>query len=324
MLTLSGSRLSDFQSCARRLVLSREWQAARWRPKALFDHCLRYAIFEVSAGNDPILCAQGATQKFVEGCTDPGIDVIGDPYSQAKDYCAMLETIIRCLGKIVLLKLHRVPPVALDSDTRWDPLAWADDTGELHRWITVSEWNQDSLFREMHGWHAFGDMAVLALPMTIHSVHIGTMRNGRRSSTWARGWRHPAMNKLRFRQINGEAFHGWRAMFLADQPAAWDSWADQIHAEGAATALIQHTKVNAPSEAVCEDTRRQIRTLASEMRFVLEAQTPFHMLPMSRSACDGIVPCPWQTACYAEHPEDTTRFHGIYRSRADQHVVRSG
>ena len=320
MLTLSGQIVSDYQSCERRVLLGREWQAARWRPKVLLDHCLRLAIFEVSNGADPVACAEGATQRFVEACTDPGIDIIGDPYSQAKDYCAMLETIIRSLGRIVLLKLQRLAPIALDDDTRWDPMAWADDSGELHRWITVSEWDHDVLVREVHGWHAFGDMAVLGLPMTLHAIHIGQMRRGRRASTWARGWLHPTINRLRFRQVDGTAFHGWRAAHLADlNPARWDEWADQMFQEGVVTALIQHPRINAPSPAVCADTLRQIRSISAGMRFLIESEAQFHQLPMSRSACDGLVPCMWQHACYSETPADTTRFHGIYRSRQGQH-----
>lgn len=321
MLTLSGQIISDYQSCERRIVLGSEWQAARWRPKLLFDHVLRWAIFEISNGADPVAVAEGATQQFVEACTDPGIDVIGDPYSQAKDWCAMLETIIRCLGRIVLLKLRRLQPIRLDDDTRWDPAAWADDTGELHRWVTVSEWDQDALVREVHGWHAFGDMAVLGLPMTLHAIHIGQMRKGRRASTWARGWLHPTFNRLRFRQTSGKAFEGWRAAHLADiHPPQWDKWAEQIFAEGASIALTFHQRINAPSPSVCADTTRQIRTISAQIRYVMESQTPFHILPMSRSACDGHVPCMWQHACYAEHPEDTSRFHGIYRSRSGDYT----
>lgn len=321
MLTLSSTTLSDYQSCERRIILGREWQAMRWRPKSLFDTCLRYAIFEISNGADPVLCAQGAVQKFIEACTNPGIDTIGDPYSQAKDWCAMLETIPRCLGRLVLLKVRHLDNVKLDDDTLWTPLAWADDSGELHRWITVSEWNQDALARELHGWHCFGDMAVLGQPLTLHAIHIGQMRNGRRSSTWARGWRHPVLNKLRFRKTDGQKFDNWRATYLADQsPARWDAWAEQIQQEGAASALITHVRINAPSDATIADTQRQIRSEAAAIRFLTESQTQFHMLPMSRSACDGLVPCPWQHACYSDSPTDTSRFHGIYRSRANRYT----
>jgi hypothetical protein len=319
LLTLSGAVLSDYQACERRIVLGREWQASRHRPKALFDHCLRWAIFEISNGADPVQCAAGATQQFVEACTDPGIDVIGDPYSQAKDWCPMLETITRCLGRLVLLRLKRLAPVQLDDDTRWDPAAWADDSGELHRWVTVSEWDQDALVREVHGWHAFGDMAVLGQPMTLHAIHIGQMRKGRRASTWARGWRHPVIQqRIRFRQTDGKPFEGWRAVHLADLPARWDEWAEQIFAEGAVTKLIQHQRINAPSAAVCIDTAQQIRTEAAAIRFLLESQTLFHQLPMSRSACDGHVPCIWQNACYTEQPMQSLA--GLYRSRLNQHV----
>jgi hypothetical protein len=324
MLTLSATALSDYQACERRIVLGREWQSSRWRPKVLFDHVLRHAIFEVSNGADPVLCVQGATQTFIEACTNPGIDTIGDPYSQAKDWCAMLETIIRCVGRLVLLKVKHLDNVRLDNDTLWQPSAWADDSGELHRWITVSNWNEDALARELHGWHTFGDMAVLGLPMTLHAIHIGAMRNGRRASTWARGWRHPVINKLRFRQTDGTAFKGWRATFLADQsPANWDGWAEQIHREGAASALMSHVRVNVPTDATIADTQRQIRSEAAAIRFLVESQTQFHMLPMSRSACDGLVPCMWQHACYSDTPSDVSRFHGIYRSRQDKYTARS-
>src|SRR5258705_7349655 len=153
-LILDAPTITDWQSCKRKYLLHKEWRPVKWRAHSLFDACLRQAIFAISNGKDAITMASDARAAFLLAAANPGLEVPqgSQPYTIAKDWCTMLETILRAVSRLTLLTLHEPAYVPLDQITVWQPLAWADDTGQLHRWITVDRWDEDTLYREMHGW----------------------------------------------------------------------------------------------------------------------------------------------------------------------------
>jgi hypothetical protein len=322
---LDATVLTNLQSCQRQALLFADWQPIKWRPKSLFDHCLRNAIVTLSSGIDAATVAIEARAEFMEKAANPGLDILGKmkpgygPYTIAKDYCAMLDTILRSLSRLTLLKLSPVP-MTVD----WCFLSRQDDLGQLHRWITVDHWDEDELTRQLHSWYTIGDVVFAEAPMMIHAIEIGRQQNGRRSSPWARIFKNPDLPnlKLRFRgktqwsdgvrsstgkhetrKKSGE-LKGWIPVYLADMlNFSPDAWVEQLWNEGLAQELVHHITVNVPSEPVCQDTRIQIRTEAERLHRLLEGHTAetWATLPMSRAACDPPGrPCPFQPACYSE------------------------
>lgn len=311
-MILSGTLIADHQSCVRRTPLSARWRVLRWRPKSLFDACLRRAIVSLSHADDPIKVAALAVETFMQAAANPGLDLIGqNPYELARDWCVMLEILIRILSKTVLLSLTDVPDQDLCGNS-WRVMAHADDSGTLHRWITASRWDEDDLSRELHGWHSFGDIVMTGQPMRLHVIQIGQMRRGRQVGPWARGFKHPTMpwTKLRFRRPGGEAFNGWKGVQLSELKPDYDAWATQMWDEGMSS-LISHLDIKVPSEAACACARGQLLAVASQIQTV--EHSDWNLLPMSRSACDGIVPCPWQDACYGNGQIESL---GLYQRRA--------
>jgi hypothetical protein len=303
MLTVDASSLGDKQSCLRKFVLGLSWRAPRWRPKALWDACLLSGILSiVQDGVLPAAAAAASRLAFLQAAADPGLDITVDPYRAAQDWCAMLETVLRSLAREGLpQRLTEHPPVPLSLATKWAPLAHVEDR-TLHRWVSVDHWTQNNLARELHSWRTLGDIAATKLPMMIHVVEIGQMRAGRRFSSWVRAWKHPAMPSLqmRFKGKTPGALKSWRPFYLSDSHITPDDWTEQLWKEGAAKEMLHHVQVKVPTDEQCAAVVLDILTEALEMETLKKMETPWNGLPMSRNACDGMVPCPFQNACYSE------------------------
>lgn len=218
----------------------------------------------------------------------------------------MLSTIIAALAKAPLLVTKMAHDERIATGVNWRFASRADDSGMLHRWITVDTWTNDDLARELHAWRTIGDIAVAAAPMTLHVIVIGRTRDGRRASAWARGFRHPTIPnfKMRFAAKGGKPLKGWTPFYFADDVTAnADDWVDQMITEGVAERLVHHVSVRMPSPAVIADTKAQIIAEAADMQDAIEdARSPWSAMPMTRAACDGpFVPCPFQWVCYDEH-----------------------
>jgi hypothetical protein len=344
-LILGAAALVSYQECRRRFLLQSDYLPTKYRAKSLFDNCLRGAIFALSNGSDPITLADDASSRFMQLAADPGLDLpAGNPYVLAKDYVAMLNTIVRSLAKLTLLTIKQPPPEQLSADVQWRVRSWADDSGTLHRWITIDSWSDADLIREMHSWFSAGDMAATGAGMILHVIEIGQVRrvasrvakngtgryggNGiypemRRASPWARGWRHPAIPQiqaLRFKRPGGEGFTGWEPIYLADSRQNPDDWVEAMWKDGAAQALVHHLTVDALPEQARKDAVEHILAEASAMQSL--AGTRWQSLPMSRNACDGLVPCSYCNACYPNSMVDPAA-SGLYKLRSGIHPMEA-
>jgi len=320
-MILDAASLTVLQACPRRFLLESDWIALRWRAKSLFDACLRIHIPAITNGTGADRAAADAKMRFLQAAANPGLDLPygSDSYKIAKDYAVMLDTVLRAATKWNLPKLKDSPAVRLNSAVEWQPLAGVDDKGELHRFVTVDRWTEEDLARELHGWYVFGDVAATGKPMMIHAVEIGQMRGGRRASAWARGWKHPTMPnlKMHFARKDGSTFKGWTPVYLADH-ADMDpeEWVELMHREGVAQGLVRHVGVEVPADGVQQDTIRQIMQEAARAGVLISERrsTSWRAMPMSRGACDGLVPCPWQGACHAEVTDPATT--GLYQLKS--------
>lgn len=307
-MILSPDRLYFWQECKRRFVIETDWKVAKMRPKVLFDACLREGIFKLCSGTAVERVIEEATGNLLALAANPGMDVIAGraPYELAKDLCAMLTTILIAMSRMTLLVLKDPGIVKLTDSVSWQVKAWADESGVLHRWATVDMLDEDRRAAEIHNWQTAGDMAAMNAPMSIHVIEIGRQKNGRYVSPWSRGFRHPAMSSLplRFNKKDGGTLTGWTPVFLAESQEDPSAWVDTMQRDGAVTALMHELRLREFSNTVRNDQIAQILNEAAAAAKVEQDRTgmTWRALPMSRSACDGMVPCPMQPACYG--PQD--------------------
>lgn len=323
-MDLDASILTTYQGCKRKFILNSQWRSRKWRPHTLFDACLRRAIVKISDGLDPVEAASDARAWFMQTAANPGIETLDNPFIVAKDWCAMLDTILRALGKLTLLTLKDVPQIRLNSWLWWRPLCHQDDSGQLHRWITVDSWSQDDLMRELHSWFVTGDICLTRSPMMLHVIEIGRMYKGRRASPWARAWRHPGIPslRLRFKKKDGGDLKTWKPVYLSDRESDKDadSWVEQLYSEQVAQHLMHHIAINLPPDSICADTQRQVLLEALAIRD-LEGENPsYKSLPMSRAMCDGLTPCHFQPVCFNDKLVEINTLN-LYTARDNNYAM---
>lgn len=347
MIVIDASQLSRYQLCRRRWLLESQWRFLKWHPKSLFDSCLREAVFRLSSASALEQTISDAQARYLSESANPGLDLLpgADPYQIAGDWCAALSTILTSISRCTLLSLTRIPTTTLGSDyASWLPLSFADESGTLHRWLTVDSWDADAQARAVHSWLTVGDMAVCDAPMTLHVVVVGSLRNGRRISPWCRAFRHPVIaGRLRFQRPDGKG--GWRSLKGDQWEAVWladmhgqspEAWVDLMDKDGIiSNSLLRHLAIRPLSEESRRLVLGQIHQEAEAMHKLTEAPTDSEGYPssppsagwsriaMNRGACDGWRPCPHQQACYSPDPTSVVEESGLYQIRAIASSERS-
>ena len=337
-ITLNASSLTTFQSCIRRAHLERHWRVARPRPKTLFDSCLRKAVLRIAQGATIQTALVEERTRFMDIAAH-GLDWREgrDPWASTQEWCAMLGPILVAISRAGLPKLKQAFPryVTLDNTVLWYLSAFAEESetpgvlSQLHRWVTVDAWDDDACARALHSWAVMGDMAMAGCGMTLHVVVIGQERSGRRQSAWAKAWKHSlSAVGMRFRSKDKDGQwqtpkgDGWSPFWLADNPRIDPAaWCDQMDDDEVTPLLLKSLSIALPSEESVRQTREQILFEGQRLAASL-AERPGAAdgmsLPMARGACDGWVPCPWQWACYREHPAEGIGDLGIYTLRAEE------
>lgn len=300
---IDAAKLTIFQSCKRKFLLNTKWYPLRWNPKALFDSCLRQAIGEFGSDKDVKDIVDGAVSRYMNTGANSGLDVVGkDPYVIALDYCSLLSTIIPALYKRTQLRLMPIPSVKIREDIEWVFLAYQDQYGELHRFITVDHWDEDRLASELHGWYVFGDICAARKPMHLHIIEIGQMRDNRRQSPWARAWEHEYIKgRIKFQRKGGKALQGtWNPVYLCDTDQYKPSeWLELMENEGVVDTLIHQAEVLVPDNSQIKKFKQDITIEARQMiEWSASVNDPIKV-PMSRAACDSPFPCQYQAVCFA-------------------------
>ncbi len=294
-MILSAPLLSTYQHCPRKYALERDYKVLRWRPKALLETLLRQAILQISNGDNHKAIANEACARFLETAARPGLDVQGDPYTLARDFCAILQTVLESVSRLVLLTVQPGPLLAI-GDHQWQVSAFRDESGVLHRWTTVDRWTEDAQYREVHGLGVAGDCMAARSGMTLHVIEIGQSRRGHQHTPWARAFRHPAiLGKFRFRKVDGSPLEGdWKSAWFQDSDKNDAKvWVDLLEADR--VQLIHHVEIKDPHRQHVEQFDREIAVEAARMQAVAGWQQE----TMRRGSCDLPYVCPHQVACYA-------------------------
>jgi hypothetical protein len=297
-MTLGPTPLTAFQHCPRRWKLEQTEPRGRWQPKALLDHVLRRAIFELSNGGDKEATTTEATTRFMEFAADPGLDMVGKPYDLACDLRACLRNLLEALARLVLLVVKPGPTVCLSPDDGgllWRCGSFQDEAGQLHSWRTVSHLDSDRLARELHAWHVFGDVAAADVPMTLHIIEIGSLRHGRQHSPWCKAYRHPAITgRFAFQKRDGSPLGaGWQGVWFQDLETDPKTWNDMMARDG--ISLIHHIDVRQiPNEARAQFIR-DVGIEAGRMAAIKDWRDE----PIRRTSCDTPFACPWQNRCFS-------------------------
>jgi hypothetical protein len=315
--SVDAAILHDKQTCLRKVCLNSQWRLTKHRPKSLFDMLLRRGILQLGNGLSVDRVAAEAKTTFLEKAANPGLDLLGgrDPYTAAKGWVSLLETVLYGLSKTQIPVLHDPLPVKLTASIDYHFLSWADDSGQLHRFITVDQLDSDTLAREGHSWRTAGDICMARVPMVLHFIVIGRQQElGKFASAWSRIWRHPSprLHVYKFAKPSGES---WKAVYRTETDRSAAEWVEDAWSEGAILPLMQDILLEEPAEHIRLDTLSQITLEADASRRVVAED--WRSLPMSRGACDLFTPCVWQNCCYGYNTNQTVEIEniGLYTRR---------
>lgn len=294
-MILSAPLLTKAQRCPRIFRHEQEEERGKWIPKALFDHSLKKGLLLLSQGRRAEESALEAETLFRELARKPGIES-RDPWVLSGDYCAMLHTVLEALSRGPLPKLAQGPTVEFggfgwEVGSFWTPTA-------LERFVTIESYGEPAIYREIHGWGTFGDLASLPLPMNLHFIEIGVQKGSHRLSPWAMAYKHDGIqNYYRFRSRQGAPLKGkWTPTYYADKSRLQDPkvWVDLMEKDK--LSLIHSISL----EPLSEEARSLFRAQVSSEAVRLGSLSPdFRQIPMSRGACDFPTVCPWQFKCYS-------------------------
>ena len=293
-MILSAASLTSFQRCKRRYALERDYRALRWRPRALLELLIRDGIFELSSGAPVDLVSSELCTRYLETAARPGLECLSDPFTLARDHCAIIQTVLEAVSRMVLLSLRHSDPVKI-KDHQWNPSSWVDESSVLHQWVLVDQWNEDVLHRTIHSWYVFGDCAATQSGLWLHAIEIGSQRGGHQHTPWCRAYKHPAIaNKIRFKKVDGSPLEGgWKPAWYQDSDRNnAPTWVDLMEEDR--LDLIHHVSIREPQLFHVKQFEREIETEVAAMQPLGNWQEA----PMSRSACDLPYPCPFQPVCY--------------------------
>lgn len=299
-LVLDGAQIADFQSCQRKWLIGQDWRPGRWNPKVLFDACYRRAVLALSQGKKAEAVADEARGRFLESAASPGIVSYGNPYHEAVEWSLLLQNAI--LGSV-----GRIPPgmKEIPDQEDWRFLAWRDGEGILRRFVSASRVDAGFVEYLKHSWQTAGDMAMAGSGMKITVLLIGDAHHGIRQSLWTRAWVHPGVinGHYHFQTKSGKAPRNWKPFRLIEHPGVdGEDWVERMKAEGAMGKMFCEIEI-APMEG-----RERDQTLCDidMTRLKMESiqASPMGFVPMSRNACDDIVPCWARGFCYAEQGEE--------------------
>jgi hypothetical protein len=325
-MILDAHAMTTWQSCQRRHALEADWRVIRWRPSHLFANLLRRAIFSLSNAGDWESLAADAKASFLQTAANPGLDLPpgANPYTIARTWSGMFDTILASVAKTPLLTVRESPAIALSPSVTWQPRSWRDESGQLHRWLTIDDWDESAFAREMHSWRTIGDIAATRSPMMIHVIEIGRATAGGRSCPWSRAWRHPGLRTLpyRFRKpTGGELSSGWLPYHYNDTRDDAMEWAGRLVAEGEYERATHHLMMESPTDAQASAVVRDVLVESLAMRN--SAERSWRDIPMSRGACDAWTPCPYLPACYGNDTSDLVTL-GLFQRRGKDTLVAIG
>ncbi|MHB1952134.1 MAG: hypothetical protein ACYCOU_00175 [Sulfobacillus sp.] len=306
-MILSSSLLDTFDRCPRRYQFERQYESTSITPLGLL-----YAAVEGSlTASGPL---EGARSVILERTARLDVNA-GDlsPLSAVRHVTATAEVIALAMrkrfGQAKLLE-----PISL-GEHQWKSRLF-EMKDELHRVILAGYMDDDTLRSYAHSWGTMGELAALERPLSLTLVIVGTQRNGRRHSHWARAYQHPIQkSSLRFasRKRDDGFTSAWKMVWREQTGIAAETWLERMASDDVLGDLIVSRRVKYDgADARMVQARRELIQIVPEMAASVDPMR----LPMRRSSCDevGRGACPFSPCCYSPTPVTPEELPGLYRA----------
>ena len=291
----SPTLLTHDEQCRRKGYWSRSRERTKLDDTEMIQAGLRAGLTEAKRTD----WGEAAGEECYALGADPGLETTHyDVHSEVVHLSCLADAIVTALRKPGDGPWQIPPPIRLGDGPLWTSAAYLDPSGlHLRRVALVSAWSDDRHYSQARSWFSIGECAAYDLPMQQAVIVLGPRRNGKRSSPWTRGLRHPLNKKLRFRKKHDVA-EGFKSTWLQIWREDFDDiptkdWLDAMLADGVLSEVC--FKVDIP--ALSAPARDRIRDLAARK---LDTLAMMKALPDEQfTGCDWPRPCIFRTPCHA-------------------------
>jgi hypothetical protein len=287
--------LTHFETCDRKGFWSRTRERAKVDDGALLQRAIGAGVLE------------GRRLDWGEAAGEAAYGMGVEPGLETSHYDVHAEVVhLACLADAIATAVRKpgerpwqIPePIEMKNGLRWQPNAYLDPKGiELRRLVLCSAWNNDRHYSEARSWFSLGEVCLYGLPMKQVVIVLGQKKHGKRYSPWAKGLRHPANKKLRFRKKN-DVTKGFKDTWIE----AWREDYDEISTQEWLQAMLddgvlQDVCFTVQIAVPAAEARKRIVEMAARKleRLAALTKTPDPQL----TGCDWPAPCVFRVPCHA-------------------------
>jgi len=292
-MLLDAPSMTIAQLCPRRFLLEQLYMQKRRHPRRVLNGLLKRMVLELGSGKDPEKVGDSLATEFLEAAARPGLDISGSVYEIAQDFAWYIRNLAELLSRGKIMTMRPVPLIRVGDGISWRCTALEDQTGVLHHYHAVERIDADTLAREGHSW-VWADSAFRGVPLTMHLIETGPIRNGHLYSVLTRCWRHPSVEKYYVKLKDGATPGGsYDLVWQQDKPHMRKGWIDMVERDGALP--MKTWSFRQPSAEQYKEAAEEVERI---VRW-LESLPAWYRVPKYRPACDNPV-CPWQSCCYPQ------------------------
>jgi len=286
--------LTALEECPRKAFWRREWARVKLDAAELLAAGIRAGV--QTARTD---FGQAAGEECYGLGNEPGLATTHyDLHGEVVHLAAIADIITTALRKPGEVPWRTPEPIKLSDGQIWRSKATlSPDGSHLRRVVLASGWNDDRHYSECRSWFSLGEVSAYNLPLQMAVVVLGAHREGKYHGPWARGVRHPANKKLRFRKKHAvaEGFKStWQQVWREDfDEISTHEWLQAMLEDGVLQDVCFPVKIDVPEKSA----RRRIQEMAERKLEILEK---IRELPDPQlTGCDWPAPCLFRQPCHA-------------------------
>jgi len=280
--------LTAFEQCPRKAYWLRFWEHIKIDGNTMLQRAIRAGLL-----SDRADFGEAAGEECYGMGIEPGLDT--DSYDVHGEVChlsALADVITSAIRKPT-----ESPWKVPEKLENWRSSCFlSPDGSHLRRIVLVTSWSDDRHYSECRSWFSLGEVCAYGLPMQQVVIVLGQNRNGKRHSPWAKGLRHPANKKLRFRKKNdvSEGFKNtWLQVWREDfDDISTHDWLQAMLADGVLQDVCFNVDIPVPEKSA----RQAILDMAARK---LEKVQNLDSLPDPQlTGCDWPRPCIFRVPCH--------------------------
>lgn len=275
--------LTNDDHCRRLAHYDVRWEPPARTPKEILLLAIEFGL--LSDSDDP---GEAAADYAMELAVEKTIDTAETDILGLASHGSSMADFITWLLRAENQPWERPQPIELPDGHIWDSGAFLSQRGLKHLAL-VDRLDAMTEMSLRNSWAVRGESSVYEMPVDIICVEIGTLRAGRWSNPFTKGYRHPQANTLRFRKRDGEVFGAnWERVERETDEATREEWLDAMTDDGILEERVHLLQCDIPEDQ--PEVVDLAQTKLARQSSVIPEKQP--------SRCfEKLRPCPYRGCC---------------------------